>query len=167
MTNIDNLTYLTPWKFTRSKNFNGQVTIFNQTNYQIISFALGYGLLNLHYILFRYLPSIVLHFVPVGFLCSPLESYDISTEREKTKITNLTYLTSWKFTWSKIFNGRVTIIDKFSYPSYFFSPNRTIINFHNTFLRHLRSSIFFTSFLQVLCSPFELYDLSTENNWLR
>jgi hypothetical protein len=34
-------------------------------------------------------------------------------------------------------------------------------------LRHLHSSIFFTSFLQVLCSPFELYDLSTEKNWLR
>ena len=58
MTKIDNLIYLTSWKFTRSKIFNGQVTIFNQSNYQIISFALGYGLLNLHNILFRYLPSI-------------------------------------------------------------------------------------------------------------
>jgi hypothetical protein len=133
MTKIDNLIYLTSWKFTRSKIFNGQVTIFNQSNYQIISFALGYGLLNLHYILFRHLPSIVLHFVPVGFLCSPHESYDLSTEREKTKITNLTYLTSSKFTWSKIFNGRVTMIDNSSYPSYFFSSNWTIINFHHTY----------------------------------
>jgi hypothetical protein len=36
------------------------------------------------------------------------------------KIANLTYLTSWKFTRSKIFNGQVTIFNQSNHPSYLF-----------------------------------------------
>ena len=36
------------------------------------------------------------------------------------KIANLTYLTSWKFTRSKIFNREVTILNQSNYPNYFF-----------------------------------------------
>ena len=113
------MTYLTSWKFTRSKIFNGQVTVFYQSNYP------------------SYFSCSKLNFskssqyslaIPVFHSSFHSRKYSLfavwiirSFNGEKLiKIANLTYLTSWKFTRSKIFNSQVTILNQSNYPSYFF-----------------------------------------------
>jgi hypothetical protein len=115
------LTYLTSWKFTRSKIFNGQVTVFYQSNYP------------------SYFSCSKLNFsksseyslaIPVFHSSFHSRQYSLfavwiirSFNGEiLIKIANLTYmyLIFWKFARSKIFNRQVTILNLSSYPSYFF-----------------------------------------------
>ena len=115
-----NLTYLTSWKFTRSKIFNRQVTILNQSNYPSYFFcsrldsskSSQYSLLipAFHYSSFHSRKYSL-------FAVWIIQSFN---GEKLIKIANLTYLTSWKFTLSKISNRQVTILNQSNYPSYFF-----------------------------------------------
>ena len=116
---IANLTYLTSWKFTRSKIFNREVTILNQSNYPSYFFcsrlnsskssqnSLAIPVFRSSYHSCKY------SFFAVWIIRS-------FNGEKLIKIANLTYLTSWKFTRSKIFNRQVTILNQTKYPSYFF-----------------------------------------------
>ena len=117
---IANLIYLTTWHFTRFKIFNSQVTILNQSNYASYFFcsrldsskSSQYSLLipAFHYSSFHSRKHSL-------FAVWIIWSFN---GEKLIKIANLTYLTSWKFTRSKIFNREVTILNQSNYPSYFF-----------------------------------------------
>jgi hypothetical protein len=117
---VDNLIYLTPWKFTRSKIFNSQITILNLSNYPSYFFfsrldspkSSQYSLLipAFHYSTFHSRKYSL-------FAVWIIRSFN---GEKLIKIANLTYLTYWKFTRSKIFNRQVTILNQSTYPSYFF-----------------------------------------------
>ena len=113
------MTYLTSWKFTRSKIFNGQVTIFNQSNYPSYFFcsSLNFSKSSQY--------SLAIHVFHSSFHSLKYSLFAVwiirSFNGEKfIMIDNMTYLTSWKFTRSNIFNSQVTIFNQFNDPSYFF-----------------------------------------------
>jgi hypothetical protein len=116
---IANLTYLTSWKFTRSKIFNGQVTVFYQSNY---ASYFSYSKLNFSKSSQYSLAIPVFHssFHSRKYFLFAVWIIRSLNGEKLTKIDNLIYITSWKFTRSKIFNSQVIILIQSNYPSYFF-----------------------------------------------
>jgi hypothetical protein len=116
---VDNLIYLTPWKFTRSKIFISQVTILNQSSYPSYFFCSRLDSSKSS----QYSPLIpAFHYSTFHSRKYSLFAVWIirSFKGEKLiKIANLTYLTM-KIYPSKIFNSQVTILNQSNYPSYFF-----------------------------------------------
>jgi hypothetical protein len=86
--------------------------------------------------------SIFLHFIPSSSLFAVWIIRSFNGEK-LIKIDNLTYLTSWKFTRSKIFNGQVTIFNQFNDPSYFFCSS---LNFSKSSQNSLAIPVFHSSF---------------------
>ena len=164
---IDNMTYLTSWKFTRSNIFNSQVTIFNQFNDPSYFFfsSLNFSKSSQYSLLipaFHY-PSFHSRKYSL-FAVWIIRSFNGG---KLIKIANLTDLTSWKFTRSKIFNSQVTILNQSNYTSYFYCSRLNSSKSSQYSL--LIATFHYPSFhsRKYSCSPFELYDLSTEENWLR
>jgi hypothetical protein len=166
---IANLTYLTSWKFTRSKIFNSQVTILNQSNYPSYFFSSRLNS-SKSWQYSRLIPA----FHYSSFHSRKFSLFFLWIIRSFNggklfKIANLTYLTSWKFTRSKIFNSQVTILNQYNYPSYFCCSrlNSSKSSQYSRLIPAFQYSSFHSSKYCILCFPFELYDLSTEKNCLR
>ena len=166
---IANLTCLTSWKFTRSKISNSQVTILNHSNYPSY-----FCCSRLNSSKSSQYPRLIPAFQYSSFHSRMYSLFFVWIIRsfnggKLIKIANLTCLTSWKFTRSKISNSQVTILNHSNYPSYFCCSrlNSSKSSQYSRLIPAFQYSSFHSSKYCILCSPFELYDLSTEKNWLR
>ena len=157
---IANLTYLTSWKFTRSKIFNSQVTILNQSNYPSYFFCsrLNSSKSSQYSLLIPAFHFSSFHFRKYSlFFVWIIRSFN---GEKLIKIANLIYLTTWQFTRFKIFNSQVTIFNQSNYPSYFSCSK---LNFSKSSQYSLAIPVFHSSYHSCKYSFFAVWIIRSFN----